>query len=207
MKCTNHPEIDAVGICVKCGKGLCVECTKEIGGKFYCQVCIDVYSQLKPDLISTDQTTQPDIANAPQRTATSSVKERKRKIVGNILIVIGIAAFIVSLIPFIEGLKLNEEGSIYFFVVFIPVSLVSSLLLIIGIGIRFTKSTAALIYGIFGLTGGLCCILAIAFGAMSLSESRQNPSKKGYKASIAGIILGIISILVWTMLAFFWRRL
>jgi len=27
MKCANHPSMDAVGTCVDCGKGLCVDCT------------------------------------------------------------------------------------------------------------------------------------------------------------------------------------
>ena len=37
MKCTNHPEIEAEGMCVYCGKPFCKECLIEVKGKFYCK--------------------------------------------------------------------------------------------------------------------------------------------------------------------------
>ena len=37
MKCTNHPEVDAAGMCVYCGKPFCKECLIEVKGKFYCK--------------------------------------------------------------------------------------------------------------------------------------------------------------------------
>ena len=37
MKCYNHPERDAVGVCVGCGKAaVCKECAVEVDGKIYC---------------------------------------------------------------------------------------------------------------------------------------------------------------------------
>jgi hypothetical protein len=45
VKCANHPELEAAGICVKCGNGLCIDCKREIGGKFYCRACADADSQ------------------------------------------------------------------------------------------------------------------------------------------------------------------
>jgi hypothetical protein len=41
MKCINHYDIDAVGVCVRCGKGLCIDCKRELGGKIHCQTCAD----------------------------------------------------------------------------------------------------------------------------------------------------------------------
>jgi hypothetical protein len=41
MKCTNHPEVDATGTCVKCGKNLCIDCQRELHNKTYCQPCAD----------------------------------------------------------------------------------------------------------------------------------------------------------------------
>lgn len=37
MKCTNHPEIDAQGMCVYCGKPFCKDCLVEVKGKLYCK--------------------------------------------------------------------------------------------------------------------------------------------------------------------------
>ena len=41
MKCAFHPEVDAVGVCVGCGKGVCAECKTELGGKIYCPNCAE----------------------------------------------------------------------------------------------------------------------------------------------------------------------
>ena len=37
LKCYEHPELDAVGVCSECGKGICDKCVVEIGGKLYCK--------------------------------------------------------------------------------------------------------------------------------------------------------------------------
>ncbi len=37
MKCFYHPETDAVGICKNCGKGLCMECTADLGNSLACK--------------------------------------------------------------------------------------------------------------------------------------------------------------------------
>jgi phage shock protein C len=41
MKCYKDPTRDAVGICVKCGRGVCPEEAVMIGGKLYCKECSD----------------------------------------------------------------------------------------------------------------------------------------------------------------------
>ena len=37
LKCYKHPERDAVGVCVVCGRGICEECAVEVAGKLYCK--------------------------------------------------------------------------------------------------------------------------------------------------------------------------
>lgn len=37
MKCYNHHDRDAFGICKACGKGLCLECLKEDKGVLLCK--------------------------------------------------------------------------------------------------------------------------------------------------------------------------
>lgn len=41
MKCYKHPDIDATGVCVDCGRTLCSACTTGIGGKARCTGCVE----------------------------------------------------------------------------------------------------------------------------------------------------------------------
>jgi uncharacterized membrane protein len=36
MACAFHPEKEGIAVCASCGKELCEECKKEVGGKVYC---------------------------------------------------------------------------------------------------------------------------------------------------------------------------
>lgn len=40
MKCFNHPDTDAVGLCSKCNKAGCRHCLKDIGGAIACSDCL-----------------------------------------------------------------------------------------------------------------------------------------------------------------------
>ena len=47
MKCVYHPERDAIGTCVGCGKFICSECVVEHDGKNYCKYCMSkLYKEL-----------------------------------------------------------------------------------------------------------------------------------------------------------------
>ncbi len=37
MKCTNHPDVEAQGMCAYCGKPFCNECLVEVKGRMYCK--------------------------------------------------------------------------------------------------------------------------------------------------------------------------
>ena len=39
--CYIHPDVQAVGTCVGCGKFICENCNTEIKGKNYCKKCVD----------------------------------------------------------------------------------------------------------------------------------------------------------------------
>jgi len=40
MKCHYHPEQEAVGMCVNCGKAICQACLVGVRGKNYCKNCV-----------------------------------------------------------------------------------------------------------------------------------------------------------------------
>lgn len=47
MRCFNHPESEAVGICKHCSKGICLECVKDSGHGIACSSpCIDEIKSL-----------------------------------------------------------------------------------------------------------------------------------------------------------------
>ena len=37
MNCTNHPEVEAQGMCAYCGKPFCNDCLVEVKGRMYCK--------------------------------------------------------------------------------------------------------------------------------------------------------------------------
>ena len=40
MVCTNHPQMEATGFCVYCGKPFCSDCLVEVKGRLYCKADI-----------------------------------------------------------------------------------------------------------------------------------------------------------------------
>ncbi len=40
MNCSKHPDKEAVGVCVYCGKFFCSDCLIEVKGKMYCRDCV-----------------------------------------------------------------------------------------------------------------------------------------------------------------------
>ena len=62
MKCTNHPEREADGMCAYCGKPFCSECLIEVKGRMYC----------KNDLGNVIDEAKQSSAAAPTITITNS---------------------------------------------------------------------------------------------------------------------------------------
>jgi TM2 domain-containing membrane protein YozV len=40
MKCSNHPSVESVAYCQQCGKPLCADCTRPVGGMIFCESCV-----------------------------------------------------------------------------------------------------------------------------------------------------------------------
>lgn len=56
MKCYNHPTIDVVGLCKKCLKGICRECSTEIDGGIVCRDSCSGVDRGKGKTIATSLT-------------------------------------------------------------------------------------------------------------------------------------------------------
>jgi len=50
MKCAYHPENDAIGVCVNCGKMVCSECRATLGGKIHCKPCAEKALATRPSV-------------------------------------------------------------------------------------------------------------------------------------------------------------
>ena len=47
MRCLNHPEKDAVAMCVSCGVGLCADCRKVVRGATFCADCEKTHEPMR----------------------------------------------------------------------------------------------------------------------------------------------------------------
>ena len=97
MKCTNHPEIDAQGMCAYCGKPFCKDCLVEVKGRMYCKA--DLGNVLDEAKQSSNAQPTINITNSNDSVNTSSSVNnvnggfygapRKSKTVALILCIIG----------------------------------------------------------------------------------------------------------------------
>lgn len=69
-------------------------------------------------------------------------------------------------------------------------------------------SVTAMILGIVGLVfvwapfiGFICSILGIIFGGVGISQTKKNPNLSGRGMAIAGLVCGILGIVIWVILA------
>lgn len=102
MNCTNHPEVEAQGMCAYCGKPFCKECLVEVKGRMYCKE--DLGNLLDEAKQSSPQNAQPSITitntNDSINTNTNTnmnggfaFAPRKSKIIALILCLLGFAGF------------------------------------------------------------------------------------------------------------------
>jgi hypothetical protein len=63
MNCAKHPEKEAAGMCVYCGKPHCADCLVEVDGKMYCRE--DLTNVLKDAKQHAANTAQPAYAPPP----------------------------------------------------------------------------------------------------------------------------------------------
>ena len=94
MKCTNHPEIEAEGMCVYCGKPFCKECLIEVKGKFYCKsdignVIDDAKSSSAQPTINITNSNDSINTNANMNVGMGILASPKSKMVALILCLLG----------------------------------------------------------------------------------------------------------------------
>lgn len=99
MKCTNHPEREAEGMCAYCGKPFCKECLVEVKGRMYCKDDLgNVLDEAKQNPANATPTI--NITNSNESTNTNNnlnagfgLPPRKSKTTALILCIIGFFGF------------------------------------------------------------------------------------------------------------------
>ena len=170
MKCAYHPDIDAAGVCVRCGRMLCKDCAMVLANKVYCQPCADqVFTGRSP--------TGPAKNHSGLLTAGGVLG-----IIGgvfgllNVLVIVFYGVMMASLFSADEEFEDSSDGIWIMLVIFGAMGIVLTALSVMAIvgGISALKRRR------FGLAlgGSICCvipssvfgILAIVFIAMSKDE-------------------------------------
>lgn len=135
MKCSTHPDVDAVGVCVNCGRAVCSTCRTVVGGKTFCPACA---------------------------TSVSGVVKRKltaKPIAGGILgILAGVFGLVVGVILIGGGAATDYYWeSVDWFAVGLGIAaVVFGILAIIGSSFAFGRKNFTL-----SVVGGICALLAL----------------------------------------------
>lgn len=75
VRCAYHPEVDAAGACVGCGRLICAECKVEVGGKFYCNPCIEKMLSEKAETKPAKSEPVAAVSSAPSTVSTKPEPE------------------------------------------------------------------------------------------------------------------------------------
>ena len=94
MNCTNHPEVEAQGMCAYCGKPFCSECLVEVKGRMYCKADLgNVLDEAKQANASAQPTIMINNSNENNNANINAgmpmCGPRKSKMVALILCIIG----------------------------------------------------------------------------------------------------------------------
>jgi len=202
MKCFNHPEEDAVGVCKSCGKGVCQECAVIIAGGNYCKTCLET-GRVKATTVQIP--VQPVAVARP-----SGIPTRASFIVGGVGAIISGVAALLSLFGGFGNIFYGAFfgfGSIW--------SIVGSIILgvgliLAGIGYKGIKSN----YGVGTGTAGfafsiVACVFVfvnVAFGIIGLPYGSRVPyySDPWYSSYLIYTISAIITLILFGVMQILW---
>ena len=97
MKCTNHPEVEAQGMCAYCGKPFCNDCLVEVKGRMYCKADLGNVLDEAKQSASASAIPSINITNSNESSNTNNINmnagmmfgPRKKKTTALILCIIG----------------------------------------------------------------------------------------------------------------------
>jgi len=165
MGCAIHPEEETIGICVQCGKAVCLECRTMVGDKVYCPVCTaKVYEK-----------------GAGVRTG--------KPVVGGILgIIAGVINFSVGIVLIVDGAAVDQlsESVNWSEMGWGEVLVILGILAIIGSSLAIARRNF-----VISVIGGVCALPPLLLGIPALvliarSRDEFEPSGAGSVCTSCG---------------------
>jgi hypothetical protein len=190
MKCINHPEVDAVDVCEKCGKSLCILCKHELHNKTLCQPCVkEILTQKAGISLILEKIEK-------RNTKTYLDEASKLSIAAKYCGICGLYGLIVVAIGLFPG---AATGNFSFSTFALGVSVTLFILAVIfGVLSLFRHpSPSSCINAIGGLLLGTVPLIIV--GAIYLKSSNVQSTDvyqyTGITLCISGVIIGILSFL------------
>ena len=175
MRCQYHPEAEALGICMNCGRAVCADCRLMLANRTYCQACAD-------HIFSERHTPTPAGGRSGLLTA------------GGVLAIIGAALgllyALMFIIPMVYELLTDSSGSLseddhWTIVGYGIVGICFAIFAIVElIGGIFALKRKRFKLSLFGAICGILCLPSLLFGVLAtifiaLSKSEFNRSTAG----------------------------
>ncbi len=160
MGCAIHPEEETIGICVQCGKAVCLECRTMVGEKIYCPVCAaKVYEK-------------------------EAGKRTRKPIVGGVLgITAGLINFAVGMVLIVDGVAVDKpiESVNWSEMGGGEVLVILGILAIIGSSLAIARRNF-----VISVIGGICALPPLLLGVPALILIAR--SRDEFEASGAGSV-------------------
>jgi|GEM_PF-6982354 len=144
----------------------------------------------------------------------ADTNSHKKKLANSYLYWIGVAGIVVSIAIYIVGALLGTGTESWPCIVIAVFGLLVSMpMMAIGWGLKMTRipaiSLATLVCGICGVITLYSLVLfsmgfsllAVIFGVAALVMIKRNPSSGGLKTAIAGLILGVVVLVIIIIVA------
>jgi hypothetical protein len=164
LKCYVHPNVDAVGVCTSCGRGICRRCAVRLGGKLYCRDDANAVFGAKPTIVAIRE------AEGPRRGIGSMLGAIFAYGLG---LVAGLLGCLLIFAAIVSG---DTSGGGLFSSLFNPDLSILGPMQHYSSSIITTLGVAALIFGFFGIAAGFYtwrpakagAVMSIAFGIIGL---------------------------------------
>jgi hypothetical protein len=207
MKCLVHPDREGIGICISCGRALCIDCKVAVDGKLYCKECLETGRASLPNFGAQAVRFQPmNMPQTPQmyypgfRPPVQSVARKLSPESRTLYLVGGAGAIVSAVIGILMGIMvmyiyLNQKstsyGSSYGYISVLPIEWMYVLFVLATAFVitYFIRSPAAIVSYVFSLIGAILFLSILIVGVIYGNGRIYDNSYSGSYSYVDGIVL------------------